>query len=185
MRIAYLLTLLVFCLFQSCGEEQSTAETPATVAEKSARPSIVTTPADVAVPDRPAGCSYVSDAAVLRAVGLPEDQIVALQPGPSVTSCYYRLDGGRWMADLVIDVAFEAQAAFLLKEVAAAYPEDKTTVNGHDAKVLNDNRILKVAASPPYTIKFSALPKVGEFEPKSSEERMAIMLALAKEIEAK
>ncbi|MEL6141851.1 MAG: hypothetical protein AAFQ37_06020 [Bacteroidota bacterium] len=179
---------LLLCLtIIACQAEQST--TSDTTEKSTAVAGNNTAPAEVpippATPPRSAGCNYLPDSIVLAALELPTDQVLAPLPGPSVSSCYYRLDGERWTADLLLQVAYENEAANLLESIETAPSAEAGKVNGHQARWQNENRVLQVAASPPYTIKLSVLPKLGDWEPKSSADRQVILTQLAKELEAR
>jgi len=180
--------LLLICLsiFACQGEKTTTeknSETNTAAKETSTAP--VEVPSEPSIPPRSAGCNFLPDSIVLAALELPTDRVLAPLPGPSVSSCYYRLDGERWTADLLLQVAYENEAANLLESIETAPPAEAAKVNGHQARWQNEHRILQVAASPPHAIKLSVLPKLGDWEPKSAADRQIILTQLAKELEAR
>lgn len=134
---------------------------------------------------RPTGCVFLTDQQVLDVLKSQTDATITVQAGPSVSACYYRVDSRYWTTDLIIEVADGSRADAILKEVNEAPAAEKITVKGHAARMTNDNRILKVNASPPYEIKLSILPKAGYKEVKTAADRKAIMLELVDLLEEK
>ena len=174
-----ILCCLAFLAFYSCNADQPT-ETATAAPEMITPPTIA--PADI---PRPTGCNFLTDQQVLDVLKSETEATISVQIGPSVSSCYYRVDSRYWTTDLIIEVADGSRASTLLKDIKAAPAAEKLTVNGMDARMMNDNRILKLNASPPYEVKLSILPKAGYKEVKSSEDRKAIMLELVNLLEEK
>lgn len=177
LRLFLLLSLLsVF----ACNADKKTDATAADTTEMTE--PVTLDPKDL---PRPTGCVFLTDQQILDVLKPETEANINVQAGPSVSSCYYRVDSRYWSADLIIEVADGSRADALLVEVKDAPAAEKATVNGHPARIMNDNRIMKVNTGPPYEIKLSILAKEGYKEVKSSDDRKAIMLELAKLLEEK
>lgn len=131
---------------------------------------------------RPGGCSFLTDEFILETMGVP-DATISTQPGPYDSSCRYRIEARQWSADMEFQVGDGSRAAGIIMTVKQAPEDQKTTVNGKDALIKNDNRWMEVSAAPPYVIKFSALARPGEPEVITSAERRRILETLGKALE--
>lgn len=180
-------TLRLFCLLAvlacfSCNSDQSTE----TATDATPEQIVITQPTmDAKDMPRPTGCVFLTDQQVLDALKSETDATISVQAGPSVSSCYYRIDSRYWSTDLIIEVADGSRADAILVDIKDAPAAEKLSVNGHPARMMNENRILKVSTSPPYEIKLSILPKAGYKEVKSAADRKAIILDLVNLLEEK
>lgn len=132
---------------------------------------------------RPAGCNFLPDAVLQEILGGEEAMPISFSNGPMEASCMYRLETKYWAADLMIEVGDGSRAAGIQLEISEALEGEATTVNGHPARVRNDNRILQVAANPPYVVKLSILPKPGYNEIVDSAQRRQLLEAIGSELE--
>ncbi len=134
---------------------------------------------------RPAGCNFLPDGVLQEILGGEEAMPISFSSGPMEASCMYRLETKYWAADLMIEVGDGSRAAGIQLEISEALEGEATTVNGHPARVRNDNRILQVAANPPYVVKLSVLPKPGYKEIVDSAQRRQLLEAIGSELEKK
>lgn len=178
------LSILLFCFtLVSCGQESTdTTQDTATSLANNGK----TTPATATVPPedipRSSGCAYIPDEDILRVVAkdAATDTRISSQPGVTVSGCYYRLDNLRWSADFAIEVGDSGRADMILKQIKGASPKEKGTVEGYQAQFQSDNRILRVAAAPPFELKLSILPKAGYIEYADGAARKAMLLEFSK-----
>lgn len=185
----FLYILLVFC-FTSCKQDTASAATEEAAAatnDNSAAKLDGITVYELGSADipRPAACNFLPDERLQEILGGEEAKPISFSNGPLEASCMYRLETKYWSADLLIEVGDGSRAAGMQLEISEALPGEATTVNGHPARVRNDNRILQVAAAAPYVIKLSILPKPGYKEIVDSAQRRQLMEAIGSELEKK
>lgn len=178
MRLFY---LFVFFALLSCKNEETNSQ-PESNPEPGRTTITNVTESDnpVELPPRSGGCNFVGDEQILEVItGEKDGANIANSPGRTESACYYRLDAIRWSGDLVIEVADGMNASEILDAVEKADAAEQLTVAGHPAQLINGSRILRVAASPPFEIKLSILPKAGykEFADDTDRKRMLTELA--------
>lgn len=188
LRPAIILPLLfIIFSFVACKQDNASAGAEAGSTTSSTAPNNGTTSYELGSADvpRPAGCNFLPDALLQEILGGEEARPISFSNGPLEASCMYRLETKYWAADLMIEVGDGSRAAGMQLEISEALPNEVTTVNGHAARVRNDNRILQVAANPPYVVKLSILPKPGYKEIVDSAQRRQLMEAIGSELEKK
>ncbi len=187
-RIAsFSLLLLSILAFAACQPDKkaAVAASPTTIIPDGNNPDGIKT-YEAGSPDipRPAGCNFISDASLQDILGGEEAMPITFSNGPAEASCMYRLETKYWAADLLIEVGDGSRAAGMLLEIDESTPAESTTVNGHKARMRNDNRILNIAAQPPHVIKLSILPKPGYNEIVDSAKRRELIEAISRALEA-
>lgn len=181
-------SLLLLCAlgFTACQSDKKVEATvsPTTILPDGNNPDGVRV-YEAGSPDipRPAGCNFISDAVLQDILGGEEAQPISFSNGPAEASCVYRLETKYWYADLLIEVGDGSRASGMLLEIDESTPAELTTLNGHKARMRNDNRIFNIAAQPPHVIKLSVIAKPGYNEIVDSAKRRQLIEAISRVLE--